>query len=233
MNVLALDTSGVACSIAVTDVGHGEPGIARSREVVRGHAEALMPMLADVMAEAGLRFDALALIAVTVGPGLFTGLRVGIAAARGLALAAGVPCIGVSTFAAMAASCRRDGLDAGDETLAICIDSRRADIFVQAFDGAGTAVSTAAAVLPATLAQVLPAGAVRVAGSAADPAQHALIAAGRAARVLPVRSVCPLALARFAAAAWQAGAALPPQPLYLREPDTGPLADTAPPCRSR
>ena len=133
MIVLAFDTSGTACSVAVADVGHGlpgvPPGIAQSREVVRGHAEALMPMVADVMAEAGLGFDALDLIAVTVGPGLFTGLRAGIAAARGLALATGVPCVGVSSFAALAATCRRDGPSADVETLAVCIDSRRADIF--------------------------------------------------------------------------------------------------------
>lgn len=232
MIVLAFDTSGTACSVAVADVGQGEPGappgIAQSREVVRGHAEALMPMVADVMAEAGLGFDALDLIAVTVGPGLFTGLRAGIAAARGLALATGLPCVGVSAFAALAATCRRDGPSADVETLAVCIDSRRADIFVQAFDRAGTAIDAAAAVLPSALAQRLPAGPVAVAGSAADPAQHALIAAGRAARLLPVRSVCPRALIRFAAAAWQNDSALPPQPLYLREPDTGPSADVAP-----
>ncbi len=239
MIVLAFDTSGTACSVAVADAGHGEPGsapgiapgIAQSREVVRGHAEALMPMVADVMAEAGLRFDALDLIAVTVGPGLFTGLRVGIAAARGLALATGVPCVGVSAFAALAATCRRDGPDADAETLAVCIDSRRADIFVQAFDRVGTAIDAAAAVLPSALAQRLPAGPVTVAGSAADTAQQALIAAGRAARVLPVRSICPLALIRFAAAAWQSDCVLPPQPLYLREPDTGPSADATPTCR--
>jgi tRNA threonylcarbamoyladenosine biosynthesis protein TsaB len=232
MNVLAFDTSGAACSVAVADVSRGDPGVARSREVVRGHAEALMPMVAGVMAQAGLRFDALDLIAVTVGPGLFTGLRVGIAAARGLALATGVPCIGVSTFAAMAATCRRNSGSADDETLAICIDSRRADMFVQLFDRGTTALSAASAVPAAALAQVLPAGPLTVAGDAAGPAQRALVAAGRAVRLLPVRSVCPLALARLAAAAWQTGTALPPQPLYLREPDTGPEAGAAAACRS-
>ena len=222
MNVLAFDTSGAACSVAVADVSHGDrTGVTRSREVVRGHAEALMPMVADVMAEARLRFDALDLIAVAVGPGLFTGLRVGIAAARGLALATGVTCVGVSTFAAIAATCRRDDLSADNETLAVCIDSRRADIFVQPFDRTGTALGAPAVIPPATLGQVLPAGPVAVAGDAAGPAQHALIAAGRVARVLPVRFACPLALACFAAKALQTGTALPPQPLYLREADTG------------
>lgn len=232
MNVLALDTSGAACSVAVVDVSLPDTGAARSREVVRGHAEALMPMVADVLGVARLRFDALDLIAVTVGPGLFTGLRVGIAAARGLALASGVTCVGVSTFEAIAATCRRDDLCADDETLAVCIDSRRADNFVQPFDRTGAAVGAPAAIPPAALAQVLPAGPVALAGDAAGPAQNALIAAGRTVRVLPVRFACPRALARFAATAWQTGTALPPQPLYLREADTGAGAAAAATVRS-
>ena len=75
----------------------------RSVPMMRGHAEALMPMIAAVMSAAGMEFAALDRIAVTVGPGSFTGLRVGVAAARGIALAAGKPAVGLTTLAALAA----------------------------------------------------------------------------------------------------------------------------------
>lgn len=227
MKVLAIDTSGAACSVGVCDVGSGE-AVVQSRAVERGHAEVLMPMLAEAMAAACLRFEALDLIAVAVGPGSFTGLRVGIAAARALALAARRPCVGVPTLAAVAASCR--GLSLADPagTLVVCLDSRRADIFAQAFASTGAALTTAAALAPAALAAVVPAGPLAVAGDAAEVAAVALRAAGRCVQVLPVRATCPLALARFAASAWQISPSslLPPQPLYLREPDIG--ASTAP-----
>ncbi|HEY6669359.1 MAG TPA: tRNA (adenosine(37)-N6)-threonylcarbamoyltransferase complex dimerization subunit type 1 TsaB, partial [Methyloceanibacter sp.] len=87
MNILALDTSMGACSAAVLrDDGAARHLVVREALMARGHAEALMPMIAEVMAEAGLDFAALGLIAATVGPGSFTGVRIAIAAARGLAL---------------------------------------------------------------------------------------------------------------------------------------------------
>src|SRR6185312_6342874 len=97
MNVLAIDTASV-CAVAVARSGRA--AIARRRDIARGHAEALMPMIEDAMAEAELAFDALDLVAAAVGPGSFTGLRTGLAAARGLALALDKPTHGVSSLAA-------------------------------------------------------------------------------------------------------------------------------------
>ena len=109
MRVLAIDTALEACSAAVLDPGGGITA-SESLAMTRGHAETLMPLIARVMSGAGVEFAQLDRIAVTTGPGSFTGLRVGISAARGIALAAGKPAVGLSTLAALAAQwhlCRR------------------------------------------------------------------------------------------------------------------------------
>ena len=88
MRVLAIDTALEACSVAVLDTEESARARSRSLPMARGHAEALMPLIATVMSEARTEFAELDRIAVTVGPGSFTGLRVGVAAARGIGLAA-------------------------------------------------------------------------------------------------------------------------------------------------
>ncbi|MCB2100253.1 MAG: tRNA (adenosine(37)-N6)-threonylcarbamoyltransferase complex dimerization subunit type 1 TsaB, partial [Rhodobacterales bacterium] len=98
--LLALDSATGACSAAVR--AGGALVAHRFQAMARGQAEALMPMAAEVLAEAGLTATDLDGVAVTRGPGAFTGLRIGLSAARGLALAAGVPCLGVTTFQALA-----------------------------------------------------------------------------------------------------------------------------------
>src|SRR3982751_1272707 len=100
MIVLGLDTCLASCSVAVRD---GARVLASAREVMaRGHQERLAPMAQQVMREAGLSFDKLDRIAVTVGPGSFTGLRVGIAFAKGLSAALDIPAAGVGTLEALA-----------------------------------------------------------------------------------------------------------------------------------
>ena len=120
MKILALDSSSGACSAAVRLDGNT---IARRFEIMeRGQSERLMPMVKDLLDETGVAISDLDLIAVTVGPGAFTGLRIGLAAARGLALALGKPCFGVTTTQAVAAGA------AGDAPLLVAIDSKRACI---------------------------------------------------------------------------------------------------------
>src|ERR1700731_5418265 len=88
MRVLPIDTALAGCSAAVLDTEHGGIVASESLPMLRGHAEALLPLLQRVMHQARLSFPDIDRIAVTTGPGSFTGLRVGIAAARGIALAA-------------------------------------------------------------------------------------------------------------------------------------------------
>ena len=104
MIVLAIDTACSACSAALAR--DGVVVAARSEAMARGHAEALMPMVQAVMAEARIAWADLELVAVTNGPGSFTGLRTGLAAARGIALAQGIPVAGVTTLEAVAAAGR-------------------------------------------------------------------------------------------------------------------------------
>jgi tRNA threonylcarbamoyladenosine biosynthesis protein TsaB len=122
MRILAIDTALEACAAGILET----PDRVLAQESVamsRGHAEALMPLLARIMDLAGVGFADLDRIAVTVGPGSFTGLRVGIAAGRGIALAAGKPAVGVSTLAALAAPYVVTG---GTRPVAAAVDARRA-----------------------------------------------------------------------------------------------------------
>jgi tRNA threonylcarbamoyladenosine biosynthesis protein TsaB len=134
MRVLAIDTALEACAAAVLDTESSSRARSRSLPMARGHAEALMPLIATVMSEARTEFAELDRIVVTVGPGSFTGLRVGVAAARGIALAAGKPVVGLTTLAALAVPV----IDA-DDTKAILavIDARHDHVYMQLFGPGG------------------------------------------------------------------------------------------------
>src|SRR5205807_6797720 len=137
MRVLALDTALDACAAAVLDTEGRDLLASETQPMSRGHAEALMPMVARVMDAARLEFSDIDRIAVTVGPGSFTGVRVGIAAARGIALAAGKPAIGLTTLAAFTAPHVAAGF-AG--TVVPVIDARHGQVYMQVFGPGGRAV---------------------------------------------------------------------------------------------
>src|ERR1700733_3137473 len=135
MRVLAIDTALAACSAAVLDTEHNGGIVAsESLPMVRGHAEALLPLLQRVMQAAGLTFPDIDRIAVTTGPGSFTGLRVGIAAARGIALAADKRAVGLSPLSAYAAPPM-----AADDSfpVVVAIDARHAQVYLQVFSPGG------------------------------------------------------------------------------------------------
>lgn len=201
MMILALDTCLFACSAAV--VRDGVVLASRIEPMSRGHQERLAPLVAEVMGEAGAGFDQLDRIAVTVGPGSFTGLRVGLAFAKGLSAALGVPAIGVGSLEALAQP------HAG-RVLAV-LDAKRGQVYLQAFaDGAAVSAPDA---LPIETA------AARLAEFAPDVlvgTGAALLAEMRpAAQVVAVDHAAPAAIAALGAAR----APTPPRPLYLRAPD--------------
>ena len=134
MRVLAIDTALAACSAAVLDTQRGGIIATETLAMTRGHAEALMPLIARMMDVAQLEFSELDRIAVTTGPGSFTGLRVGIAASRGIALATGKPAIGLSTLAGLAAPLIADD----DSTNVVAaIDARHDHVYLQVFGSGG------------------------------------------------------------------------------------------------
>ena len=134
MRVLAIDTSLTACSAAVFDAGLGAILAIESFTLVRGHAEALMPLIARVMDQGAIDFSELDRIAVTVGPGSFTGLRVGISAARGISMAAGKTVVGVSTLAAYAAPYIAE---VRADAVITAIDARNGNVYFQVFGSNG------------------------------------------------------------------------------------------------
>jgi tRNA threonylcarbamoyladenosine biosynthesis protein TsaB len=172
----------------------------------RGHQERLAPMLGEAMAAAGAGFADLDRIGVTVGPGSFTGLRVGLAFAKGLAIARGIPCVGVGVLEALAASTGERG-----QVLA-AIDARREQLYLQMFEG-GRASGPPSAVLIVELAALKPSQHLTIVGSGA----RILAEAAPDARILPLAAPDPVAIARLAAQA--AVPEAPPSPIYLRAPD--------------
>src|SRR5579884_1697292 len=165
MRVLAIDTALDACAAAVLDTARGEIVARETRSMVRGHAEALMPLIKRVLDRSGFSFADLHRIAVTVGPGSFTGLRVGIAAARGLALASGKPAIGVTTLAALAAP-----LIAADDTSPVvaAVDARHDHVYLHVVGPGGrTLVAPRLATMRDALRASVTSRAPRLVGNAA------------------------------------------------------------------
>ncbi|MBP5858206.1 tRNA (adenosine(37)-N6)-threonylcarbamoyltransferase complex dimerization subunit type 1 TsaB [Marivibrio halodurans] len=233
--ILTLDTALDACTVALGRSGVLVAG--RHEPMRRGQAEALAPMIDAVMAEAGARPAALDAIAVTVGPGAFTGMRIGIAAARGLALALDRPAFGLTTTEAIAASQPEAGVGATSSEvgapLLIAIETKRQDLYlalVPAGRGAGGGSAPVACPPEEAVAWLEKTGAagwrkgLLLAGDGTARAGAALTAAGLHWRpaggpALPA----PEALATLAEAARVAGPpGTPPEPLYLRPPDATP-----------
>jgi tRNA threonylcarbamoyl adenosine modification protein YeaZ len=216
MRVLAIDTALEACSAAVLDTSAGTVAARESLPMQRGHAEALMPLIARVMGRAGCTFEDLDRIAVTTGPGSFTGLRVGIAAARGLALATGKPAVGITTLAAFAAP-----FIAADDLLPVvaAIDARH-DHVPAGFrtgrpDHCG-ALHHAATRSPARVTT----GAPRITGTAA--AALALWPAGEHPPNTVDQRAAPASTGSRDLSAAATDTGTPPKPLYLRATDAHP-----------
>jgi tRNA threonylcarbamoyl adenosine modification protein YeaZ len=218
MRVLAIDTALEACSVAVLDTGRAHERVHESVPMQRGHAEALMPLVARVLDRAQIDFSALDRIAVTTGPGSFTGLRVGIAAARGIALATGKPAIGLTTLAAFAAP-----FIAADDTLpvVVAIDARHDHVYLQVFGPGGrTVVAPRIAPMREAL-RLSTAGAPRITGTAASKLAALWPSAERAPSAIEQRAAPRIDwVARLGAAATDTSTA--PKPLYLRAPDAHP-----------
>ena len=215
--ILAFDSAGSACSVAVA-IG-GTVICAERFATMHGQTEALLPVIDAVMQRARVRARELDLIATTIGPGGFTGIRVGIAAARGIGLATNAQLIGVTGFEAVAARVVPPALDF-TSFLLISLESRREDLYVQLFDSAGHPVGEAQAVMPATLASVvINATALVIAG---DAAERAALLLSRGPPITVVEHSAPDAIGVLQAAlrrGWPCKQDDSLRPFYLRPPD--------------
>ena len=152
MKVLAIDSALGACSVAVWD-----QTIIRGQQkfMSRGHVEELVPMIQSVVTESGLEFAQLGLIAVSIGPGSFTGLRAGLAAARGFGLALDIPVHGVTTLEAVAAAAVDLPSTISSDAILVALETKRSDIYVQKFDSQGVAQGEPLAQLPSATTNLL------------------------------------------------------------------------------
>jgi tRNA threonylcarbamoyladenosine biosynthesis protein TsaB len=135
MLILAIDTALDACAAAVLDTDTTRVIAQESQAMKRGHAEALMPLIARVIKQAGIAFASLDRIAATTGPGSFTGLRVGLSAARGIGLAANKPVVGLTTLAAYAAPVVSRN---AEQPVISAIDARHGQVYFQVVSGNGS-----------------------------------------------------------------------------------------------
>jgi tRNA threonylcarbamoyladenosine biosynthesis protein TsaB len=221
--ILAIDTALGACSVCVYDGAEAMPVAFEAEEMQTGHAEALMPMIQRVMRGVDGGFGSLSRVAVSIGPGSFTGLRIGISAARAIGLAAGIPVVGVSTLSAYAAPLINP---AESGVIAVAIDARHGAVFFQAFTTTGRTI-----VLPRVLpvkdaARAIGAGPARLAGSGAGALAVETMTLGLKAAIADLRPAPDItAVARLGLIADPATA--PPKPLYLRPPSAQPQESKA------
>jgi len=218
MIVLALDTAGIDCSVALYDLTADNVISIQTDMIGKGHAEKLMAQIEAALAEAGITLKDVGRIAVTIGPGSFTGIRVGVATARGLALSLDIEAVGITTLEAMAAHQLESA--AGHPVIA-AMDAKRGEIYAQPFAADGSPLQEAQALPPEVVTELATRHSATIFGTGA-----AAIAAAKAGEISePGIKTVP---DRFdIATIAKLGAAKPfgsakPKPLYLRGPDAKP-----------
>ena len=221
MNILLIDTCFGGCSVAaVWRAGEGVARSARFELLMRGHAERLTPMIGEVMEEAPFGFSEIGLIGVTTGPGTFTGQRVGIAAARALAIATGAQVAALSSLKVMAHTAAAElGAEVADGELAVAVDARRGEIYFQRFAGLQLSTLSEPELLTPERAAASLSDACVIVGSGGAVLEEAMRDVGRSVkarlatlepdvRFFPVDQLMPSPEL--------------PKPLYLRPPDAKP-----------
>jgi tRNA threonylcarbamoyladenosine biosynthesis protein TsaB len=221
MRILAIDTCCGAVSACVLDAGSDKPIARRSEPMERGHAEALGPLIEAVMSGVEGGFATLDRIAVTVGPGSFTGIRIGLSTARAMGLALDIPVVGVSTLVAFAGPLLAAPSSA---VIASAIDARHGRVYLQLFEPMGRPLLPPRIENLRDAVRAIGAGPVRMTGSGAR------LLALEAARIgLGVELADGGEFPDIAAVALIGLAAdprdCPPRPVYLKPPDAHPAAN--------
>ncbi len=213
--ILAIDTAANLCAACVHDPVRQEELGRAVRDIGKGHAEQLMDVIGEALASAGAAYPDLTGIAVSVGPGSFTGIRVGVATARGLALALKVPATGVTTLEALAWEARAGS--AGSTVMA-ATDAGRDGLYLAVYDASGNAVQPPKIATLEDAAQLALEHGALICGSAS--AKITADAPG-------LRTVPPFTATADIGTYARLAASRPfgdgkPKPLYLRAPDAKP-----------
>lgn len=226
MTILALDTAGSMCAAALYDPQTRQVLGEVSHDIGKGHAEVLMDYIAQCFADAKIARSDISRIAVNVGPGSFTGVRVGVSVARGFGLALSCPVIGVTGFEAMMTQAIEMS---SPQPVLVALSAYRGDIYAQAFTANGEPATNHIAGSEAELLPVLSALGADYAlyGSAAEQLSAA---EGRDRKIIGTASYA--SIATFARLAAQREAGAPPEPLYMRGPDVKPQTGFALPRRT-
>lgn len=225
MNILALETSMANCSVAVLKVnGESRTLLCREEPMAKGHAEVLMPMLAEVMQDARIDFSELQRVAATLGPGSFTGVRIAIAAARALVLVTPARLWGTDTLSVIARSAFSRGVSRDRPApFAVAMDARAGQLYFGLFDAEGRKLHGPSLLSPEEAAALLPRECGIAVGSGAEALSAAALPRGLQIDVL-LPDLQPSAAA-LAELGFEAKETLPTlRPLYLRAPDAKPQA---------
>lgn len=213
--VLAIDTAMDRCAAALFDPT-SDIALVRVESCLHGHAARLVPMVEGLIREANTSYDQIGLIAVTTGPGSFTGIRVGLSCARGLALALDVPVRGFGTLETLARQAREEE-DLAGPPLLVLVETRRENFFARTFSPDGRALG---APQDSPAAQIVFTPETVLAGDGAARFQASRTEASALRLAKGARNVDPACLARWAAQEETASA--PPRPvtpLYIRPAD--------------
>ncbi|WP_432285234.1 tRNA (adenosine(37)-N6)-threonylcarbamoyltransferase complex dimerization subunit type 1 TsaB [Aminobacter sp. BA135] len=218
MILLAIDCAASLCAASVYDVGAGRELGRSVRDLGKGHAEHLMAVIDEALAQAGKSYSDLGRIAVSTGPGSFTGVRVAVSAARGFSLALKIPAVGVSTLEALAAETRAA---LGPRKVLAAHDAGRAELHAAVYDKDGQAIHAPAVLTLDEAVVIAGSDAMALAGTAAQLIAGA--ATGKVFEFGPVSATADIGTyARIAAG--KAGDGERPKPIYLRAPDAKPQA---------
>ncbi len=216
--ILAIDTALAATSACLLNPGETKPVAAETLFMAAGHAEALLPLVDRVVAQVPGGFAAVTRVAVTIGPGSFTGIRIGVAAARAFGLACRVPVVGVSTLAALAAPAIAAGVR---PPIVAAVDARHGNVFVQSFGARGVTLLGPALMSAGDAARGLGPGPLRLIGSGGPAVARAAAALGITAETEGFHALPEIGfVARLGLLADPETAIA--KPLYLKAPDASP-----------
>lgn len=218
MKLLAIDCAASLCAASVHDAVAGKELGRSVRDLGKGHAEHLMAVVTEALGQAGLSYADLGLIAVSTGPGSFTGVRVGVSAARGFSLALKIPAVGVTTLEALAAETRAV---LGPRTVLAALDAGRGEIHSGLYDEAGFALREPAVLTLAEAATLAASGQIALTGTAARLIADAVVV-DKIFEFGPMLATADIATYARLAAAKEPGDR--PKPVYLRAPDAKPQA---------